>query len=220
MESTPRMPVALRSSVSMAILLLIASLGWLTFNSFPLYFILPAVWARSPNNPSISSVLCAPTRPATPKISPFFSWKDTWRKLLGLMDVKSSTSNTTSPGVFPRAGYNSESARPTIFVMIKSVVKSFDAHVPMYCPSRMIVTSSLIRSISSILWLIYTMETPFSRSSPIIVNSASTSAAVREEVGSSKISTLQSADTAFAISTSCICDTERLPSFALGSKFK
>ena len=50
-----------------------------------------------------------------------------------------------------------------------------------------------------------------------MVKRASTSAAVREDVGSSKISTLQSADTALAISTSCIWETLRVPSLALGS---
>ena len=64
------------------------------------------------------------------------------------------------------------------------------------------------------------METPLARSSSTMVNSASTSAAVREDVGSSRISTLQSADTALAISTSCIWDTLREPSLALGSKFR
>ena len=61
------------------------------------------------------------------------------------------------------------------------------------------------------------METPLERSSPTMVNRASTSAAVSEEVGSSRMSTLQSALTALAISTSCIWDTLRVPSLALGS---
>ena len=154
MDSTPRIPVARLSSVSMAIPLLMASLGWAILISCPLYVILPSVWLRSPNRPSINSVRCAPTRPATPRISPFFSWKVTCRKLLGLMDVKSSTSNTTSPGTFSLTGYNSESSRPTILVIMKSVVRPFADQVPIYCPSRIIVTSSLIRKISSILWLI------------------------------------------------------------------
>ena len=45
-------------------------------------------------------------------------------------------------------------------------------------------------------------------------NRDSTSLAVRDEVGSSKISTLQFAETAFAISTICIWAMLRLPSFA------
>ena len=84
----------------------------------------------------------------------------------------------------------------------------------------MMVTSSLMRRISSILWLIYTIDTPSARSSFTMVNSASTSAAVSEEVGSSRISTLHCAETALAISTSCICETLSEESFALGSKFR
>ena len=61
------------------------------------------------------------------------------------------------------------------------------------------------------------METPLARSSFTMVNSASTSAAVSEEVGSSRISTLQSAETALAISTSCIWETLKVPSLACGS---
>ena len=70
------------------------------------------------------------------------------------MEVKSFTSNTTSLGTFSRVGYRLDSSRPTILVMMKSVVSSLEAQVPMYWPSRMMVTSSLMRRISSILWLI------------------------------------------------------------------
>ncbi|CDB30398.1 dehydrogenase [Firmicutes bacterium CAG:137] len=133
------------------------------------------------------------------------------------MEVKFLTSKTTSPGVLHRVGNRLVSSRPTILVMIISVVNSLAAQVPIYCPSRMMVTSSEILRISSILWEMYTMETPFARSSSTMVKSASTSAAVREEVGSSRIRTLQSAETALAISTSCICDTDRVFSLARGS---
>ncbi len=63
------------------------------------------------------------------------------------------------------------------------------------------------------------METPSALRSSTIRNSASTSFWVSDEVGSSKISTLQFAETAFAISTDCICDTLSVPTFCLGSKF-
>ena len=68
------------------------------------------------------------------------------------MDVKSLTSKTTSPGTFSRFGYRLVSSRPTISVMILSVVSSLASHVPIYLPSRMMVTSSPMRRISSILW--------------------------------------------------------------------
>ena len=110
------------------------------------------------------------------------------------------------------------SFRPTIWVMIVSVVRFLASHVPIYLPSRMMVTSSEMRRISSILWLMYMMLTPSAFRSAMMRNSASTSCSVREEVGSSRISTWQSLDTALAISTDCICDTLRLPSFCRGSK--
>ena len=68
------------------------------------------------------------------------------------MEVKSLTSNTTSPGTFLRGGYRLVSSRPTIWVMILSVVSSLASQVPIYLPSRMMVTSSAMRRISSILW--------------------------------------------------------------------
>lgn len=92
-----------------------------------------------------------------------------------MMEVKFLTSKTTSPGVLHRVGNRLVSSRPTILVMIISVVNSLAAQVPIYCPSRMMVTSSEILRISSILWEMYTMETPFARSSSTMVKSASTS---------------------------------------------
>ena len=50
-------------------------------------------------------------------------------------------------------------------------------------------------------------------------NSASTSLEVSDEVGSSRMSTLQSAETAFAISTDCIWEIDRSPRRCFGLKF-
>ena len=146
------------------------------------------------------------------------SWKLTSRKLLGLMEVKSSTWNTTSPGWLSRSGNRLVSSRPTILVIIMSVVISLAGHVPMYWPSRMMVTSSEMRRISSILWDMYTMATPSRFRSSTMRNRASTSFWVREEVGSSRMSTLQLALTALAISTDCIWLTLSSPSICRGSK--
>ena len=215
--STPMMPVARRSSVSRARLLAMASRGCLMCTSWPLIQTLPAVWARRPKMPSISSVRCAPTRPATPRISPLCSSKLQWRKLRGWMEVKSSTLRTTSlEGWFSSGGYWLESSRPTILAMISSLVMVDTSHLPMYWPSRMMVTSSAITLISSILWLMYTSATPWLLSSRMMRNRDSTSLEVKEEVGSSRIRTLQLAETALAISTICICAMLRLPSLARG----
>ncbi|MPN08366.1 hypothetical protein SDC9_155648 [bioreactor metagenome] len=86
-DSTPKMPVARRSSVIMAIPWLIASLGRAMRICFPRYSTLPSVMARKPKIPSISSVRWAPTRPLTPRISPLRSSKLTCRKDFGLMEV-------------------------------------------------------------------------------------------------------------------------------------
>ena len=61
------------------------------------------------------------------------------------------------------------------------------------------------------------MDTPLSLKSLIIRNNASTSLSVSEDVGSSMITTFAFMETAFAISTDCIWEIERVPSFALGS---
>ena len=122
--------------------------------SSPLIHTLPEVWARRPKMPSISSVRWAPTRPATPRISPFFSSKLQWRNERGWMEVKSSTFiMTSSEGWFSSGGYRLDSSRPTILAMICSLVMSATSHLPMYWPSRMMVTSSAMTLISSILWL-------------------------------------------------------------------
>ena len=71
------------------------------------------------------------------------------------MEVKSSTFIiTSSEGWFSSGGYRFDSSRPTIFAMISSLVMLATSHLPMYWPSRMMVTSSAITLISSILWLI------------------------------------------------------------------
>ena len=131
MESTPMMPVARRSSVSSAMPCLMASRGRVILSSCPLYLMVPLLCRRMPNRPSISSVRCAPTRPATPRISPLRTLNVQLRKERGLMEVKSFTSKTTSPGTLWRSGNRLVSSRPTIWVMILSVVSSFASQVPM-----------------------------------------------------------------------------------------
>ncbi len=108
-------------------------------------------------------------------------------------------------------------SRPTIKRIISSIVKSFAAFVATYWPSRMTVTSSEIRKISAILWEIYIIPHPRSRSIFIILNKCSTSSSVREEVGSSNTIIFDLKDTAFAISTICLWDTGIVLIILLGS---
>lgn len=83
--------------------------------------------------PSISSVRCAPTRPATPRISPLCSSKLQWRKERGWMEVKFSTFIiTSSEGVFSSGGYRLDSSRPTILEMMSSLDILATSHLPMY----------------------------------------------------------------------------------------
>ena len=64
-----------------------------------------------------------------------------------------------------------------------------------------IISAERISSVKNVLTFSYKLRCSF---------------AVSEEVGSSRISTLQFAETAFAISTICICAMLRAPSFAWG----
>ena len=64
----------------------------------PLWIIMPLSIGRRPAMASHSSFWPQPAIPATPRISPLRTLKVAWRKLLGLMEVKSSTWKTTSPG--------------------------------------------------------------------------------------------------------------------------
>ena len=99
------------------------------------------------------------------------------------------------------------SSLPTISFIISSVVRPFASFVAIHLPSRIMVTSSDIRSISAILWEIYIIPQPWSRSIFIILKRCSTSSSVNEEVGSSKTITFELYETAFAISTICRWDT-------------
>ena len=100
--------------------------------------------------------------------------------------------------------------------MISFMVSSLAGRVAIHWPSRMMVTSSEMRRISSILWEMYTMPQPRSRSMLIILKRCSTSCSVSEEVGSSKTMTLALKETALAISTIWRCDTGMVLMMVLG----
>ena len=72
-------------------------------------------------------------------------------------------------------------------------------------------------STSSSLCVMKRMETPLARSPRMISSSLVISPVVRDEVGSSMMSSLASSDTALAISTSCICETLRCFTSVRGS---
>ena len=78
------------------------------------------------------------------------------------------------------------------------------------------VISSAISLISAILCEIYIRDTPFSFNSLIILNNPLTSFSVSDDVGSSKMMIFAPIETAFAISTDCICDIDNVCNNALG----
>ena len=74
----------------------------------------------------------------------------------------------------------------------------------------MIVISSAISLISAILCEIYMRDTPFCLNSLIILNNPLTSFSVSDDVGSSKMMIFAPIETAFAISTDCICEIDNV----------
>ena len=104
-----------------------------------------------------------------------------------------------------------------MWIMVSTGV-SATATVPIYRPSRRMVARSPMRLISSNRWEMYTMPTPRAFKSAMMPNSASISLSVSDEVGSSKIITLEFWLTHLAISTICCCATLRVLSTALGSR--
>ena len=102
-------------------------------------------------------------------------------------------------------------------LIISSFVQSFVINVPTYVPSRITVTRSVMTLISSIRCDIYTIAISRFFKSRIILNISSISDSVRAAEGSSKIMTLASKETAFAISHICCLPTVRFAIFSLGS---
>ena len=147
----PKIPVARRSSVSMAKPFLMDSLAFRFNTCFPSNLMVPDFLVAIPKIFSSVSVRPLPSRPARPTISPLLTLKDTSFKR-EYWAVSPSTSRATSPGLFVFGGNWLLSSRPTISLIISSVVRSFAGFVAIHVPSRITVTSSAIRRISAILW--------------------------------------------------------------------
>jgi len=93
--------------------------------------------------------------------------------------------------------------------MMRSSVTSsaWKSRVSIVLPSRMIVTESEIASISFSLWEIMMQVMPCSLSWRMRPSRCAESASLSADVGSSRISSFTSFDSAFAISTSCCLPT-------------
>ena len=146
-----KIPVARRSSVSRAKPFLIASRGVLFLISLPWRRMVPVSLVMTPNRFSNTSVRPEPSSPAMPRT-------------LALAQLEGGL---LQPGIFAGealylqdhiardivlGGKRLVSSRPTISRMISSMVSWLAGRVATHWPSRMMVTSSLMRTISSILW--------------------------------------------------------------------
>ncbi len=163
-----------------------------------------------------SSVRPAPIRPAKPTISPRRTWKfdpfATRRDAsCGCWTVQFLTSKKTSPIFGVRSGKRLSSERPTIPRMMRSSLtpSPFTFSVSIALPSRMIVISSAICSISLSLWLMMMLAMPLDFSPTIRSSRCCESFSFRAAVGSSRMRSLTSLCRAFAISTSCCLPTPR-----------
>ena len=130
-DRMPNTPLWRRSSVRSANPCAFASRTDFTLNGLPSFSILPDSIARRPNKASTISVRCAPTRPPMPKISPLCSSNDTCWNDFGSGEHRSSTLSTTSfPGVYVFGGKRFVISRPTMRLIIRSVVNSLAGQVP------------------------------------------------------------------------------------------
>ncbi len=151
------MPWRLRSSGTIAMPARIASSGERTLSGLPSSITVALlVPGYAPNTACMSSVRPAPTRPATPTISPRRTANDTssTRFLRGLVTSKHVTlraSNTTSPTACSSHGKSCVISRPTIIWMMRSVVSVLMGAVPTCRPSRITVMVSHTASTSSSL---------------------------------------------------------------------
>ena len=161
----------------------------------------PASRWSIPNSTRATSVRPAPTRPAIPTISPARTENPMSRELA---DARQAAR--------PRAGRRRSPSRPwgtaspsgPTMWRIRSAVVSSLVGVVMTCrPSRNTVAVSHRSNTSPRRWLTNRIATPRSRRPRTIVNSRSTSCADSDAVGSSRIRTLASTDSALAISISC-----------------
>ncbi len=178
----------------------------------------PESCGSAPNTARMTSVRPAPTRPATPRISPLRSWKLTSRITRPRLRLR--TSRTTSwLGFSGRSGASSKIVRPTIIAMMSWIPTSAVMTVSMNRPSRMTVTRSEIFLSSSRRCEMCTMPWPRSRRWRVMRKSSSISVSVRAAVGSSMIRTSGLYENALAISTICCWATARLETRARGSRW-
>ena len=140
---------------------------------------------------SRSSVRPAPTRPYSPKISPFLTSNVMFWSFGAYFVDRFCTERTVSPGSLSTGGNLLSRERPTIAEISSFMFVSLLSFVITRLPSRRTDIWSQISKISSILCDIYIREIPCSFNCLIILNSFATSGAVSEDVGSSSTITFE-----------------------------
>jgi hypothetical protein len=151
---------------------------------------------------SAISVRPAPTRPASPRISPLHNVKLTSRKRGSWASPVTSSTGSGVLLLVVRRGMT-RSSRPTIWESRRMRSNPARSTVSTRRPSRSTAMSSLISITSSMRWLMKLKVQPSSLRRRMMVKRFSTSWEVRGEVGSSKRMMRQPRSRAFAHSICC-----------------
>ena len=166
----------------------------------------PSLGERSPKIVSSNSLRPAPTSPARPTISPAPTSRSTPANIPGAVSPRTRSTGlgwVVVDARSPSAFVSSSSARPTIMWIRLVRLSSAVVLSPTLWPSRSTEMRSASSKTSSSRWETKIVETPSSRSVRTTLKSDSTSSSVSELVGSSRIRTRASIESARAISTIC-----------------
>ena len=168
---------------------------------------------------SVISVWPLPCTPATTRISPRATSKltsSTWVTPVASTTVRPWTENVVSPGCAGALSTPRSTVRPTMSEA-SSVSVELGWASPTTLPRRMTVIRSATARTSRSLWVMNTIEVPDALSWRMISISSSVSCGVSTAVGSSRMRTSASRDSALMISTRCCAPTERSSTSASGS---
>ena len=205
--SSSTRPCLRRSSGTRAMPRAVALRGLPFGSGIPSRRTLPLSYGSTPKIARATSLRPAPTRPASPTISPARTVKVMSRNTPAR--VSPSTSSTTSPTSAGSFGNSSVTSRPTIWRTSSSTVVSAIGVVSMYEPSRITVTVSQRANTSSKRCEMNSSARPSSRRLRATAKSRSTSTPESAAVGSSMMSTRASSEMALAISMICWSAIER-----------
>src|SRR5918992_1344391 len=155
--------------------------GFLMLSSLPSSSPVPESILSAPKTARASSVRPAPTSPAKPRISPERTPKE--QSLSTLPRVMPLTRRSTSPISVSGFGYRLPISRPTISLTSLSSSSSEAGRVSTTRPSRMTVTRSAMRKISSSLCEMYRIAMPCEVRSLMTPKRSSISFSASEPVG-------------------------------------